>query len=196
MSGNELYRTMIQLITPRPIAWVSTVSDSGIANLAPFSYFNAVGSKPPTLMFCPANRPDGAKKDTLTNIEQNGEFVVNVVTAEVADAMNQSAANYDTDTSEFDACGLTTIASSKIAPPRVAEAKAQFECKLHTVLNLGTGPGGANMVVGQIVAIHVDDSVLDQDGRIEPGLLQTIGRMGGLSYTKTNERFDLDRPTV
>jgi flavin reductase (DIM6/NTAB) family NADH-FMN oxidoreductase RutF len=195
MTGNDLYRTMIQLITPRPIAWVSTLSDSGVSNLAPFSYFNAVGSNPPTLMFCPANRPDGGKKDTLANIEQNGEFVVNIVTGDVVEAMNQSSANYESDVSEFEACGLTPVASTNIRPQRVAEAKAQFECKLHSVLNLGTGAGGANLVLGRIVAIHVADEVLDEDGKIQPGLLDTIGRMGGLSYTKTTERFHLDRPT-
>jgi flavin reductase (DIM6/NTAB) family NADH-FMN oxidoreductase RutF len=196
MAGNDLYRTMIQLITPRPIAWVSTLSNAGVPNLAPFSYFNAVGSNPPTLMFCPANRPDGGKKDTLANIEQNGEFVVNIVTSDVVDAMNQSSANYESDVSEFESCGMTPADSSIVKPPRVAESKAQFECKLHTVLNLGTGPGGSNLVLGRIVAIHVADEVLDAEGKIQPGLLDTIGRMGGLSYSKTTERFELNRPSV
>ena len=148
------------------------------------------------LMFCPANRPDGGKKDTLANIEQNGEFVVNIVTSDVAAAMHQSSASYASDVSEFEACGLTSIASTKIRPPRVGESKAQFECQLHTVMNLGTGPGGTNLVLGRIVAIHVADKVLDAQGKIQPLLLDTIGRMGGQTYATTVERFDLERPTI
>jgi len=187
---------MIRLITPRPIAWVSTVSNDGKPNLAPFSYFNAVGSNPPTLMFCPANRPDGTPKDTLANIQANGEFVVNVVSFDLAEQMNQSAAAYDTEVSEFEACGLTAAASSLVKPPRVAEARAHFECRLHSVINLGTGPAGANLVLGRIVAIRIDDEVLDDRGRADPAKLDTIGRLGGISYSRTTDRFDIDRPTV
>jgi len=196
LSHSELYAHMIRLITPRPIAWVSTVSNDGKPNLAPFSYFNAVGSNPPTLMFCPANRPDGTPKDTLANIQANGEFVVNVVSFDLAEQMNQSAAAYDTEVSEFEACGLTAAASSLVKPPRVAEARAHFECRLHSVINLGTGPAGANLVLGRIVAIRIDDEVLDDRGRADPAKLDTIGRLGGISYSRTTDRFDIDRPTV
>ncbi len=196
LSHKDLYAHMIRLITPRPIAWVSTVSNDGVLNLAPFSYFNAVGSNPPTLMFCPANRPDGTPKDTLANIQANGEFVVNVVSYELAEQMNQSAAGYDTEVSEFEACGLTSAESTLVRPPRVAEARAHFECKLHSVINLGTGPAGANLVLGRILAIQVADDVLDDRGRADPEKLDTVGRLGGISYTRTTDRFDIDRPTV
>lgn len=196
LSHSELYGHMIRLITPRPIAWVSTVSNEGVPNLAPYSYFNAVGSNPPTLMFCPANRPDGTPKDTLANIQANGEFVVNVVSFDLAEQMNQSAAAYETDVSEFEACGLTAAESSLVKPQRVAEARAHFECRLHSVIQLGTGPGGANLVLGRIVAIRVDDEVLDDRSRADPAKLDTVGRLGGISYTRTTDRFDIDRPTV
>ncbi len=193
LAHGELYQHMIRLVTPRPIAWVSTVSNDGVPNLAPFSYFNAVGANPPTLMFCPANRPDGTRKDSLANIEQNGEFVVNIVPFALAEPMNQCGAPYDPEINEFEAAGLTPADSSHIRPPRVAEAPACFECVLHTSMSLGTGPGGANLVVGRIVAIHVCDDVLDEKGRADPERLDSIGRMGGISYTRTTERFDLER---
>lgn len=196
LASGELYQHMIRLITPRPIAWVSTVSNDGVPNLAPFSYFSAVGSNPPTLMFCPANRPDGTRKDTLANIEQNGEFVVNIVPFELAEVMNQCGAPYEAGVNEFEAAGVTAAESTQIRPARVSEAPASFECVLHTALSLGTGPGGANLVVGRIVAIHIDDDVLDDKGRADPARLDTIGRMGGISYTRTTDRFDLERARV
>lgn len=196
LATGDLYQHMIRLITPRPIAWVSTVSNDGVPNLAPFSYFNAVGSNPPTLMFCPANRPDGTRKDTLANIEQNGEFVVNIVPFALAEPMNQCGAPFESDANEFEATNLKPLDSTRIRPPRVADAPASFECVLHTALSLGTGPGGANLVVGRIVAIHVSDEVLDETGRADPARLDTIGRMGGISYTRTTERFDLERARV
>lgn len=194
LGRGELYQHMIRLITPRPIAWVSTLSASGVANVAPFSYFNAVGSRPPTLMFCPANKPDGSKKDTLVHIERSGEFVVNIVSADLAEAMNQTAADYDIETSEFAKAGLTPGVSAIVQPPRVAEARAHFECQVHTILHLGTGPGGASVVIGRIVHLHMDDAILDENGRIDPDRLDTLGRMGGITYCHTRDRFDLERP--
>lgn len=193
---NELYAHMVRLVTPRPIAWVSTLSDDGVPNLAPFSYFNAVGSKPPTLMFCPANRPDGQKKDTLRNIEQNGQFVVNVVSFDLAEKMNQTSGTYEFAIDEFEACGLQPARSVRVRPPRVAEARVHFECQVHSIIHLGTGPGGANMVIGSILLIHVRDDVLNERGRADPARLDTIGRMGGMSYARTTDRFDLKRPEV
>ena len=110
--------------------------------------------------------------------------------------MNQCGAPYDAAVDEFEVVGLTAAESTQIRPPRVAEAPASFECVLHTALSLGTGPGGANLVVGQIVAIHIDDDVLDEKGRADPARLDTIGRMGGISYTRTTDRFDLERARV
>lgn len=196
ISKRDLYGHMTRLITPRPIAWVSTRSLQGVDNLAPFSYFNAVGTVPPTVMFCPANKADGSKKDTLVNVERTGQFVVNIVSVPVAEAMNQTAGEYDASESEFDHTGLTRQASSKVNVPRVKEALAAIECELHSVVILGTGPGGANMVIGRIVGIHVDDRCLDAVGRIDAEKLDTLGRMGGDAYAMTRERIELARPKV
>lgn len=196
ISKLDLYNHMTRLITPRPIAWVSTRSRSGIDNLAPYSYFNAVGTKPPTLMFCPANKIDGTKKDTLVNIESTGQFVVNIVSALLVQEMNQSSAEYSEEVSEFDAVGLSRASSHRVEVPRVAEALAAIECELHSVIILGTGAGGASLVIGRIVAIDVQDQCLDSQGQIDPAVLDTIGRMGGPNYATTRERFEVDRPTL
>lgn len=196
ISKRELYEHMTRLITPRPIAWVSTCSLAGINNLAPFSYFNAVGTVPPTVMFCPANKADGSKKDTLNNVERTGQFVVNIVSANLAESMNQSAGEYDAEESEFEGCGLTPVSSNIVAVPRVAEAWAAIECELHSVMILGTGPGGASMVVGRIVALHVEDGCLDPAGQIDPEKLDTLGRMGGDVYVFTREKIEMQRPRI
>jgi flavin reductase (DIM6/NTAB) family NADH-FMN oxidoreductase RutF len=195
LSALELYQHMTRLIAPRPIAWVSTESVEGRANLAPYSYFTAVGSNPPTLAFCPANRADGTAKDTLANIERTGEFVVNIVSFELSNEMNQSSADYDSHESEFEACGIQATPSLRVRPPRVAEARAHVECRLHSVVKLGTGPGGANLVIGRIVAIHIDDKVLDETGHADPELLDLVARMGGSTYARATDRFDLERPS-
>ena len=137
------YQHMIHTIVPRPIAWVSTVSSVGVSNVAPFSFFTGVGSRPPSLLFCPANNLKGYPKDTLRNIQALGDFVVNVVPFAVSDQMNASAAELPTDESEFEACGLTAVPSVKVKSPRVGESPVQFECTTLQILNIGDGPGGA-----------------------------------------------------
>ena len=188
------YQQMIHCIVPRPIAWVSTISRNGISNVAPFSYFTGVGSRPPTLLFCPANNRNGQPKDTLQNIQDTGEFVVNIVARSVAEQMNASAAELPPEESEFDACGLSSLAGTKVSVPRVAESPVHFECTKRQILNIGEGPGGANIVIGNVVHVHIDDSVLGAKDLVDPDLLDAVGRMGGLTYCRTNERFDLERP--
>jgi len=195
LSVREIYTLMVQLITPRPIAWVSSISKSGITNLAPYSFFNGVGANPPTVVFCPANQRDGSQKDSLRNVLDTKEFVVNIVSAADAESMNQSSANYDSEVSEFEAIGIGTIASQKVSPPRVASSLAQFECRLLQHIEVGTGSAGANVVIGEIVMLHVDDSIID-NGIVDPAKLDNIGRLGGKAYTKTTDRFELDRPAV
>ncbi|MFK7819678.1 MAG: flavin reductase family protein [Planctomycetaceae bacterium] len=187
----DIYRHLINIITPRPIAWVSTQSSSGIPNLAPYSFFSGVGSRPPSLLFCPANKRDGSPKDTLRNIEATGEFVVNTVSFELAQQMHESSADIDFETSEFDIVGLTAVPSSRIKAPRVKEARASIECELMQSLHLGTGPGASNVVIGRIVAIQIDDDVLDAEGWADAEKLDTIGRMGNAGYVRTNDAFDL-----
>ena len=194
MQLRDIYTTMVGLITPRPIAWVSSMSRGGVANLAPYSFFNGVGANPPTIMFCPANQRDGSPKDTLANIQQTKEFVVNVVTEPDADAMNLTAANFTPDEDEFVMAGIQKADSIKIAAPRVANAAAAFECQLHSALEIGAGPAGANLVIGEIVCIYVRDDLINSAGDIVTDRLHTIGRMGGTQYARTRDRFDIARP--
>lgn len=190
----ETYRFMISVITPRPIAWVSTVSPRGIPNLAPFSFFNGVAANPPTVVFSPVNRRDGSKKDTVLNIEKTPEFVVNVVSFDQAAPMNACSEEFAYEVSEFEKCGLTPLPSEKVKPPRVKEAKVQIECVLHQIVHIGEGPLAANLVIGRIVLMHVDDSILGADGLPDPRKLDTIGRMGGELYSRTTDLFELPRP--
>ena len=194
ISVRDMYLHMVSAITPRPIAWVSTCSPEGKLNLAPFSFFNGVGAKPPTVVFSPVNNRDGSKKDTLINVEAVGEFVVNMVSCDVAESMNETSAEYLYEVDEFEACGLTPESSHRVKPPRVKEARIQFECTVHDIIRVGDGPLGANMVIGRIVLMHADDAVLNEDGQIMADKLDNVGRMGGSSYTTTRDRFELPRP--
>lgn len=196
ISASVLYQHLIRIIAPRPIAWVSTISLSGLTNLAPFSFFTGVGAKPPSIAFCPANRRDGTPKDTLKNILDTGEFVINAVPYQLAKAMNLSSAELPQGESEFDLTGIETTASSHVKPPRVQASPVSLECTLMHHLPLAPGSGGANIVVGRIVGLHLDDTMLDNEGWADPGLLDLIGRLGGSSYCRTTERFDIPRPTV
>jgi flavin reductase (DIM6/NTAB) family NADH-FMN oxidoreductase RutF len=191
----DTYRLMVQLITPRPIAWVSSVSKEGVTNLAPYSFFNGIGANPPSLLFCPVNRRDGSQKDSLLNVLDTKEFVVNVVSGDNAELMNRTSADYTSDVSEFEALGIETVDSKIVAPPRVASSLAQFECKLLQHIELASGPAGANVVIGEIVMIHIDDSIVE-DAIVDPAKLDNVGRLGGKAYTKTTDRFQLDRPPV
>lgn len=186
-----VYATMIRAITPRPIAWVSTVSNEGISNLAPFSYFNGICSRPAALMFSPVNRPDGSKKDTVLNVEANRQFVVNVVPFQLAERMFKTSGDFDFEESEFEIAGLTPQPCKRVTPPRVAESPIQFECELIQIVPVGEGALAANVVIGKILLIHIDDAVLNQAGKIDPQLVDTIGRMGGRDYCRTRERFSL-----
>ena len=189
-----LYQHLIRLILPRPIAWVSTLSADGIPNLAPFSFFTGVGAHPPTLAFCPANRRDGRPKDTLANLLANGEFVVNLVPHALASQMNLSATELEPEHSEFDLASLQTAPSHSVRPPRVLLAPASLECRLLHHLPLASGPGAANLVVGQILHIHLAPEILDQQGLPDLARLDLIGRLGGSDYCTTRDRFTIPRP--
>lgn len=190
-SVGEVYSLMIRAITPRPVAWVSTCSSEGIQNLAPFSYFNGVCSAPPALSIAPINKPDGSKKDTLRNIEANGQFVVNVVPAELAEQMQQTSAEYDYTQSEFSIVDVESVASTRVKPHRVARSPINFECELMQIVRIGEGPFAASLIIGRILLVHVDDRVLNEKGKIDPLLVDTVGRMGGLEYSFTRDRFSL-----
>lgn len=189
----DAYQWMISMIVPRPIAWVSSQSQDGVVNLAPFSFFNGVTSRPPTLMFVPVTKVDGTPKDTLRNIEANGEFVVNLVNNSLAEKMNATAAALPPDESEMDHFEVAAAPSVVVAPPRVADAPVAFECKLAQIVRMGTEPGVANVVFGTILRAHVSDDMLNDEGRIDPAKLDLIGRMGGNDYCRTADQFTITR---
>jgi len=191
LSSSEVYAMMIRIITPRPIAWVSTISPNGVGNLAPFSYFAGVGSNPPSLVFSCVNRPDGTPKDTVRNLAAIPEFVVNVVPYSLAKKMHATSNEFDYEVSEFEQVGLTAAASVRVKPHQVAESPIRMECQVLEKLQIGIGPGAANLIVGKIVWIDVNDQILDERGKIDPQLVDAIGRMGGRSYCRTQDRFDL-----
>lgn len=194
LSPRDAYNWMITMITPRPIAWVSTISAAGETNLAPFSFFQGVCAHPPTLLFTAANDRNGKKKDTVINIEQVPEFVVNVVPYALAEPMNLCAAPLPHGESEFDRFAIATAPSQTVRPPRVAAAPVSLECRLERIVHIGEGPLAANVIFGTIVCAYVNESVLGSDGQIDPAKLDTIGRMGGDFYSRTTELFTVKRP--
>ena len=190
----EPHKLMIGSIIPRPIAFVSTRSKDGENNVAPFSYFNGVCSKPPTIMFAPARRGwDGEEKDTLINIRDTEEFVVNIVSESFAEKMVMCATDFDSDVDEFEISGLTPTDSQKIKPPRVGEAKMSFECILNQIVAIGDGTAGSGFVViGTIVLFHIDDGIYD-NGRIITDKLEPLGRLAGNWYTRSTDTLKIDR---
>ena len=182
------------MIYPRPIAWVSTISAEGRTNLAPFSFFQGITANPPVLMFVPVNNRDGVEKDTMRNIGQVPEFVVNLVPHALAGPMNDSATSLPYGHCEFEKFGIAKAASERVRPPRVAAAPVAFECALHSVVRIGEGGLAANVVFGRILVAHVSDAVVGSDGRPDPAKLDLIGRMGGDWYTRTTDRFTIERP--
>jgi flavin reductase (DIM6/NTAB) family NADH-FMN oxidoreductase RutF len=203
---NELYGILLNSVAPRPIAWVSTISVAGQPNLAPFSFFNCVCVDPPLLAFAPGMRParestphrdksHGEAKDTLRNVRETGEFVVNVVTFDLREAMNSTSGEYDSSVDEFELAKLTPEPSKIVRPPRVGESPVSFECKLHQILDFSPAPTSGSLVIGQIVAIHMKDAHL-KDGKLDRNSLDLIGRMGGMQYTRTTQRFEMVRPKV
>ena len=181
-------------IIPRPIAWVSTISPEGCPNLAPFSFFQGVTANPPTLMFVPVNDRSGAKKDTVRNIEQVPEFVVNLVSGALTEKMNQTATMLPYGESEFERFGVVPATSAHVRPPRVAAAPVAFECRLDRIVLIGEGPLAANVVFGRILVAHVADSVLDAHGAPDVEKLDLIGRLSGNGYVRLTDRFEVKRP--
>jgi flavin reductase (DIM6/NTAB) family NADH-FMN oxidoreductase RutF len=199
---SELYGILLNSVAPRPIAWVSTMSALGQPNLAPFSFFNAVCVDPPLLAFASGHRrpkqPDashGEVKDTLRNVRETREFVVNIVTYELAEAMNLTSGEYDASVNEFEVAKVTAQASKIVRPPRVAESLVSFECKLYQILDFSPRPTSSSLVIGQVVSIHMNDANV-KDGKLDRNSLDLIGRMGGMQYTRTTQRFDMVRPKV
>jgi flavin reductase (DIM6/NTAB) family NADH-FMN oxidoreductase RutF len=199
--SRQVYKLMTGIIVPRPVALVSTVDRNGAANLAPFSFFTGVGSNPPTVLFCPVVRsrstiadgdPD-LRKDTLRNVEETGEFVINVVSEAISGAANTTAAEVPPEVDEFVLSGLTPQASDVVRPARVAESPAQMECKLLQVIYTSRDPGAGVVVLGEIVRFHVRRDLVD-NFRVDPTGLDAVGRMAGNTWVRTHDRIELIRP--
>lgn len=219
LSTTDRYKLLIGAIVPRPIALVSTLGPDGTPNLAPFSFFAGVSSEPMTLLFCPANKSDGSMKDTLCNSlplghpdlpatlalgstprstpehqpalsRGQGEFVVNIVSRAFAERMAACAEELRFGESEFALSGLSRAPSRVVAPSRVAESLVSFECRTEQVIRLAPGtPSGGNIVLGRVLHVHASERVINERLHIDPDALDAIGRMGGLGYCTTRDRF-------
>lgn len=190
---------MVGSIVPRPIAFVSTCALDGTLNLAPFSYFTACSANPPCILFSTTSRgPTARPKDTLANVRATGEFVVNIVSEEFAPQMNLTSAECPASVNEFELSGLTPVASERIRPPRVAESHIQMECRLREIVTVSDLPLGGFVVIGEVLLFHLDPAVLvdaNDPYKIDPERLRAVGRMGGPTYCRTHDRFELQRPT-
>jgi flavin reductase (DIM6/NTAB) family NADH-FMN oxidoreductase RutF len=197
LSPGDRYKLLIGCIVPRPIAFVSTISPAGQHNLAPYSFFNGIGSDPMSLLFCPTNRPDGTKKDTLRNCELPesggiGEFVVNIASEPYERQVAGAAEVLPFGESEFDLVGLTPVPSVHVRPPRIAESPVAFECQTIRVVELNPGiAGGGNVVIGRVVFIHLAEGLVNERLHTDPDRLRAFGRMGGLAYCRTTDRFEM-----
>jgi flavin reductase (DIM6/NTAB) family NADH-FMN oxidoreductase RutF len=190
--ASRAYAMLASLITPRPIAWVTTLDENGAVNAAPFSFFNALGANPPIIGFAPGDRDDGSPKDTARNIRRTHEFVVNLVDEAAAEAMNRTSASLPYGVSELEHAGLTAVASSVVKPPRIGEAPASLECNEWGTLQIG----GNRVVIGVVRRVHVRDTLIDPEKlRIRAEHFQVIGRMAGPNwYCRTRDRFEMVRP--
>ncbi len=190
----DIHKLMIGSIVPRPIAFVSTISKNKKNNIAPFSYFNGVCSNPPTIMFAPARRGwDGSEKDTLINIRDTKEFVVNIVSESITEQMVKCSTDFKSHVDEFSISGLTPAESKKINPPRLLESKINLECKLNQIVEIGDGTaGGGFIVIGTVILFHIDDKVL-VNHKIDLKKLNPVGRLAGNWYTRPTDNFKIER---
>jgi len=190
--ADRAYPVLAGLVTPRPIAWVTTLNADGSVNAAPFSFFNVFGSSPPLVVFAPGNRPDDSPKDSARNARRSGEFVVNLVSPELVEAMVRTSASLPAGASETEREGLATAASSVVGPPRLADAPAALECRVHSVQEIGHN----RLVLGIVHRAHVRDSLIDADTlRIRQRDFTPVGRMGVPNwYCHTRALFEVDRP--
>jgi len=197
MSPREAYALLISCVAPRPIAWVSTCAPDGRVNLAPFSFFNAGGANPVSVVFSCTNFRDGRPKDTLRNVHATGEFVVNIAPYWLAEQMNQTSFEYEYGVSEFEQVGLTRAPSLYVQPPRVAESPIAMECKLFQVVAHGAGPVAANYVIGEVLCFHIAETLLTPEGVVDNLVADYIGRMGESWYVRATSEamFRLQRPT-
>ncbi|MEE1899497.1 flavin reductase family protein [Flavobacterium rakeshii] len=194
ITQSEVYKILSGSVIPRPIGWVSTISENGVPNLAPFSFFNVVGEDPPHVMFSTV-RPGDSNKDTLNNVLTTKQFVVNMATEDLAEAVNNSSASLPPDINEFDYAGVTQAPCSKVKAPRVLESPISFECELVHHYSLEDHKhGGATIMIGRVVMFHIDESVLLDNYKINPETYRPIARLAGSNYAKLGEIFSIKRP--
>jgi len=191
----ERYRWLASTITPRPIAWVSSQSVEGVNNLAPFSFFQVISDDPPTLMVNVNHRADGGLKDTLLNVQANGELVIQLVSFTQAEAMNASAEVLPYGISEFEQCGIASLPSQQVTPPRVAGAAVAFECRVAQIQAYPADKPNCHLIFAEVLLAHIDDAVLNEQGRIDAHKLDLVGRLGGMAYTRTRDTFEMQRPS-
>jgi flavin reductase (DIM6/NTAB) family NADH-FMN oxidoreductase RutF len=186
------------LIVPRPIAFVSSMSAGGVGNLSPFSFFAMGGQSPPSIAFCPIADRNGEPKDTLRNVQETGEFVINIVTRRMAERVNATSAPFPFEVDEFELSGFTRLPSTVVRPPRVAESPAQLECKVFQLVPHGTGPQHSTWVIGEVLVLHVDDALIAQDGLPDSARLNPAARMGRQewAHVTAESMFYLPRPTL
>lgn len=197
VSARDFYSYMVGAVVPRPIAFVSSISKEGKVNLSPYSFFNAVSAKPPILIFAPVNSMrDNSTKNTLDNVLEHDEVVINIVNHTILEQMSLASTAYPKGVNEFAKSGLTEIPSQLVKPPRVAESPVAFECKVKQVIALGEEGGAGNLVICEVLLAHIHDEVLDEKGSIHPQKLDAIGRMGGNFYCRASGDaiFEVIRP--
>jgi len=194
LGAAEAYRWLAATVTPRPIAWVSTLSAEGASNLAPFSFFQVICDQPPTLMVNVGLRPDGSLKDTVRNAQATGELVIHLVDRAHAEAMNATAASLPHGVSEFERCGIEAQPSLRVAPPRVRGAAVAFECELAQVLPYPAERPRQFLLFARVLLAHIDDAVLADGRHVDTARLDLVGRLGGNHYATTRDRFSMVRP--
>jgi flavin reductase (DIM6/NTAB) family NADH-FMN oxidoreductase RutF len=188
---------LLGAISPRPIAFASTIDKDGNVNLSPYSFFNVFGANPPTIIFSPARRVrDNTTKHTLENIKEVGEVVINMVSYSMVEQMSLSSTEYDKGVNEFIKAGFTPIASEKVRPPRVLESPAQFECIVKQIIETGTEGGAGNLIICEVKMMHINKAVLDKEGKIDPQLIDLVARMGGDYYCRASgdSVFEVAKP--
>lgn len=197
VSTGAFHHLMLGVVAPRPIAFASTVDSDGNVNLSPFSFFNAFGANPPTLIFSPARRVrDNTTKHTLENAKATKEVVINIVNYPIVEQMSLSSTEYDKGVNEFLKSGLTEEASLKVKPPRVKEAPAAFECIVKEVIETGTEGGAGNLIICEVVMAHFSHAILDADEKVDPFKADLVARMGGNWYCRANgdALFEIEKP--
>ncbi len=190
------YHLMISGIVPRPIAFVSSISNNNEVNLAPYSFFNGFGANPPIVGFSPAlSGRTGKPKDTLLNIQETKEFTISIANSNMVGQVSLSSCEYERSIDEFEKTGLTKQKSTIVNPPFVGESSFVMECKLHDIIYLGNKPASGNLILGEIVMFHISENILDTKGVVDPNLLDAISRMGGSWYSKSKDGlFEFKKP--